>query len=146
MAERSRTEKVDGDVPSYFSKLGSGSPKPRQKYGGMFCNVEGAFENKTINFDSLSVGKKSTHRKVKVPDSIASSDGLSESGSETSSVGSMDGHGTADKVDVQRDESGQEEKSPAYTQVMVSKRNCMLYTALKVFPCTSHVYLLIFPL
>ncbi|XP_071985712.1 dihydropyrimidinase-related protein 4 isoform X1 [Engystomops pustulosus] len=113
MAERSRTDTLQGDVPSYFSKLGSGSPKPRQKYGGMFCNVEGAFENKNINFDSLSVGKK---RKAQVPGSSASSDGLSECGSEGSSGGSMDGQGAAERVDPPMNESGQEETNPASTQ------------------------------
>ncbi|CAN0012596.1 unnamed protein product [Lampetra fluviatilis] len=49
----------DEDLPVYFGRLGSGSPKPRQKYGGMFCTVEGAYENKTIDFDSYSVGRRS---------------------------------------------------------------------------------------
>ncbi|XP_078146798.1 dihydropyrimidinase-related protein 2 [Centroberyx gerrardi] len=42
------------DCASLLSKLGSDSPRPRVKYGGMFCNVEGAFENKTLNFESFS--------------------------------------------------------------------------------------------
>lgn len=44
----------DDDCSSLLSRLGSDSPRPRMKYGGMFCNVEGAFENKTLNFESLS--------------------------------------------------------------------------------------------
>ncbi|XP_073510167.1 dihydropyrimidinase-related protein 2 isoform X1 [Phyllobates terribilis] len=45
----------DGEeVPAFFKNMGSGSPKPRQKFCGMFCPVEGSSENKTINFDSLS--------------------------------------------------------------------------------------------
>uniref|UniRef100_A0A665VBE9 Dihydropyrimidinase like 4 n=1 Tax=Echeneis naucrates TaxID=173247 RepID=A0A665VBE9_ECHNA len=39
---------------SLLSRLGSDSPRPRMKYGGMFCSVEGAFENKTLNFESFS--------------------------------------------------------------------------------------------
>uniref|UniRef100_A0A6I8PPQ1 Dihydropyrimidinase-related protein 2 n=1 Tax=Ornithorhynchus anatinus TaxID=9258 RepID=A0A6I8PPQ1_ORNAN len=44
-------------VPAFFEKLGSGSPKPRQKFCGMFCPVEGSADNKTIDFDSLSGGR-----------------------------------------------------------------------------------------
>uniref|UniRef100_A0A669D8R3 Dihydropyrimidinase like 4 n=1 Tax=Oreochromis niloticus TaxID=8128 RepID=A0A669D8R3_ORENI len=43
----------EDDCSSLLSRLGSDSPRPRMKYGGMFCNVEGAFENKTLNFESL---------------------------------------------------------------------------------------------
>ncbi|XP_054621361.1 dihydropyrimidinase-related protein 4-like [Dunckerocampus dactyliophorus] len=52
MSERRISQ--DDDGASLLSKLGSDSPRPRMKYGGMFCNVEGAFENKTLNFESLS--------------------------------------------------------------------------------------------
>ncbi|CAL8379688.1 unnamed protein product [Gadus morhua 'NCC'] len=44
----------DDDECSLLSRLGSDSPRPRVKYGGMFCSVEGAFENKTLNFESFS--------------------------------------------------------------------------------------------
>ncbi|RVE59249.1 hypothetical protein OJAV_G00186610 [Oryzias javanicus] len=44
----------EDDCSSLLSRLGSDSPRPRIKYGGMFCNVEGAFENKTLNFESFS--------------------------------------------------------------------------------------------
>ncbi|KAM4675160.1 dihydropyrimidinase-related protein 2 isoform 1-T1 [Discoglossus pictus] len=47
------------EVPSFFKNLGSGSPKPRQKFCGMFCPVEGSSENKTIDFHSLSNGRGS---------------------------------------------------------------------------------------
>uniref|UniRef100_A0A8C8R8J9 Dihydropyrimidinase-related protein 2 n=1 Tax=Pelusios castaneus TaxID=367368 RepID=A0A8C8R8J9_9SAUR len=56
MCKRSSTE----EVPAFFKNLGSGSPKPRQKFCGMFCPVEGSLENKTIDFDSLSVGRGSS--------------------------------------------------------------------------------------
>ncbi|CAM2117663.1 unnamed protein product [Caretta caretta] len=55
MAEQ-RQERREPDLPAYFAALGSGSPKPRQKFGGMFCSVEGAFENKTLDLDALSGG------------------------------------------------------------------------------------------
>ncbi|KAM4636100.1 dihydropyrimidinase-related protein 4 isoform 3-T3 [Discoglossus pictus] len=80
----------------------------------MFCNVEGAFENKTINFDSLSVGKKSV-RKLELSQSMPGSDELSVSGSECSSQGSLDGLG-ADKVDLQERGSGTEDLPPTDTQ------------------------------
>lgn len=44
----------EADKSSLFSSLGRESPRPRMKYGGMFSNVEGAFENKTLNFESFS--------------------------------------------------------------------------------------------
>lgn len=42
------------DVPAFFKNMGSGSPKPRQKFCGMFCPVEGSSDNKTLDFDALS--------------------------------------------------------------------------------------------
>ncbi|XP_056146358.1 dihydropyrimidinase-related protein 2-like [Lampris incognitus] len=46
-----------GEVPAFFKKMGADSPKPRQKFCGMFCPVEGSADNKTLDFDSLSGGK-----------------------------------------------------------------------------------------
>ncbi|XP_069474958.1 dihydropyrimidinase-related protein 2 isoform X2 [Ambystoma mexicanum] len=43
----------------FFKNLGSGSPKPRQKFCGMFCPVEGSSENKTLDFHSLPPSKGS---------------------------------------------------------------------------------------
>ncbi|CAI5795734.1 Hypothetical predicted protein [Podarcis lilfordi] len=63
MAEKRQSGKPTEDeeeVPAFFKNLGSGSPKPRQKFCGMFCPVEGSLENKTIDFDSLSVGRGSS--------------------------------------------------------------------------------------
>uniref|UniRef100_A0A8C1FVM2 Dihydropyrimidinase like 4 n=1 Tax=Cyprinus carpio carpio TaxID=630221 RepID=A0A8C1FVM2_CYPCA len=54
MAERRLLPQED-DQGSLLSRLGTDSPKPRVKFGGMFCNIEGAFENKTLNFESYSV-------------------------------------------------------------------------------------------
>ncbi|XP_016852694.1 dihydropyrimidinase-related protein 2 isoform X1 [Anolis carolinensis] len=54
MAEKRQAgEEDEGEVPAFFKNLGSGSPKPRQKFCGMFCPVEGSLENKTIDFGSL---------------------------------------------------------------------------------------------
>lgn len=53
MSER-RSSTEEADKSSLFSSLGHESPRPRMKYGGMFSNVEGAFENKTLNFESFS--------------------------------------------------------------------------------------------
>ncbi|KAI3364731.1 hypothetical protein L3Q82_000887 [Scortum barcoo] len=52
MSERRHSQ--EDDCSSLLSRLGSDSPRPRMKYGGMFCSVEGAFENKTLNFESFS--------------------------------------------------------------------------------------------
>lgn len=52
MSDRKMSQ--DEDCASLLSKLGSDSPRPRMKYGGMFCSVEGAFENKTLSFESFS--------------------------------------------------------------------------------------------
>ncbi|KAF4789411.1 Dihydropyrimidinase-related protein 2 [Turdus rufiventris] len=59
MAEKKQNGRQgeEEEVPAFFKNLGSGSPKPRQKFCGMFCPVEGSLENKTIDFDSLSVGR-----------------------------------------------------------------------------------------
>ena len=40
-------------VPVFFTNMGSGSPKPRQKFCGMFCPVEGSGDSKTLEFQSL---------------------------------------------------------------------------------------------
>lgn len=42
----------------YLARPGTTDQVPRQKYGGMFCNVEGAFESKTLDFDALRVGQR----------------------------------------------------------------------------------------
>lgn len=48
----------EDDLPVYLARPGTTDQVPRQKYGGMFCNVEGAFESKTLDFDALSVGQR----------------------------------------------------------------------------------------
>ncbi|XP_036379534.1 dihydropyrimidinase-related protein 3 isoform X4 [Megalops cyprinoides] len=80
MAERKRNWDKEDDLPVYLARPGTTDQVPRQKYGGMFCNVEGAFESKTIDFDALSVGQRSSRtaktqnkreasQEVKSPDS-----------------------------------------------------------------------------
>uniref|UniRef100_A0A4W5KXJ7 Dihydropyrimidinase like 3 n=1 Tax=Hucho hucho TaxID=62062 RepID=A0A4W5KXJ7_9TELE len=60
MAECKRNwDKEENDnFPVYLAIPGTADQVPRQKYGGMFCNVEGAYESKTIDFDALSVGQR----------------------------------------------------------------------------------------
>uniref|UniRef100_A0A8D0D9H0 Dihydropyrimidinase like 4 n=1 Tax=Sander lucioperca TaxID=283035 RepID=A0A8D0D9H0_SANLU len=55
-----RRSSPEDDCTSLLSRLGSDSPRPRMKYGGMFCSVEGAFENKTLNFESFSPQTENT--------------------------------------------------------------------------------------
>uniref|UniRef100_A0A1A8GSR1 Dihydropyrimidinase-related protein 2 n=1 Tax=Nothobranchius korthausae TaxID=1143690 RepID=A0A1A8GSR1_9TELE len=44
------------EVPPFFQKIGSDSPsRPRQKFCGVFCPVEGSSDSKTLDFDALSV-------------------------------------------------------------------------------------------
>lgn len=44
-----------GEVPAFFQSMGSDSPaRPRQKFCGMFCPVEGSSDSKTLDFDALS--------------------------------------------------------------------------------------------
>ncbi|XP_056627928.1 dihydropyrimidinase-related protein 4 isoform X1 [Triplophysa dalaica] len=67
MAER-RLLPQDDDQGSMLSRLGTDSPKPRVKFGGMFCNVEGAYENKTLNFESYSPSSARRNPKGRVDD------------------------------------------------------------------------------
>ncbi|XP_060941968.1 dihydropyrimidinase-related protein 3 isoform X2 [Limanda limanda] len=62
MAERrvNRDRAEDDLLPVYLARPGTADQVPRQKYGGLFSNVEGAFESKTIDFDALSVGQRSS--------------------------------------------------------------------------------------
>ena len=80
MAER-RPMPRDDDEGSLLSKLGTDSPKPRVKFGGMFCNVEGAYENKTLNFESFSPNTQRRHVRTRQEDRCHS-----DTFSDTSSV------------------------------------------------------------
>uniref|UniRef100_A0A8C4HNP5 Dihydropyrimidinase like 3 n=1 Tax=Dicentrarchus labrax TaxID=13489 RepID=A0A8C4HNP5_DICLA len=64
MAERrGNWDMAEDDLPVYLARPGTADQVPRQKYGGLFCNVEGAFESKTIDFDALSVGQRGSQGK-----------------------------------------------------------------------------------
>ncbi|XP_043109013.1 dihydropyrimidinase-related protein 4 isoform X1 [Puntigrus tetrazona] len=88
MAERRLLPQED-DQGSLLSRLGTDSPKPRVKFGGMFCNIEGAFENKTLNFESYSPGSARRNPRGRVDDQR---DGFSDtsSTSDFSSVSQTD--------------------------------------------------------
>ncbi|KAM3926359.1 dihydropyrimidinase-related protein 3 isoform 1-T1 [Leptodactylus fuscus] len=58
MASGNRGWDKEDDLPVYLARPGTADQVPRVKYGGMFCNVEGAYESKTIDFDSLNVGQR----------------------------------------------------------------------------------------
>ncbi|XP_060096543.1 dihydropyrimidinase-related protein 3 isoform X1 [Heteronotia binoei] len=60
--EREPPEAADEELPVYLARPGTADQVPRQKYGGMFCSVEGAFESKTLDFGALSVGQRGAHR------------------------------------------------------------------------------------
>ncbi|KAM7374628.1 hypothetical protein PAMP_007275 [Pampus punctatissimus] len=83
MAERrGNWDKAEEDLPVYLARPGTADQVPRQKYSGLFCNVEGAFESKTIDFDALSVGQRGsrTPRTAKRETGLDASDIKSFSG------------------------------------------------------------------
>lgn len=58
MAERRGKWDKEDDLPVYLARPGTADQVPRQKYGGLFCSVQDAFDSKTIDFDALSVGQR----------------------------------------------------------------------------------------
>ncbi|GCB66214.1 hypothetical protein scyTo_0004928 [Scyliorhinus torazame] len=89
MAEGKRRWGKEDDLPVYLARPGTTAQTPRQKYGGMFCTVEGAYERKTIDFDAYSVGRRSgrVSRSASRQDLLSpESDGLSESASDISEI------------------------------------------------------------
>ncbi|XP_067850441.1 dihydropyrimidinase-related protein 1-like isoform X2 [Heptranchias perlo] len=89
MAEGKRNWNKDEDLPVYLARPGTTAQTPRQKYGGMFCTVEGAYESKTIDFDAYSVGRRSAKmsRSASRQDILSpESDGLSETASDISEI------------------------------------------------------------
>ncbi|XP_053421894.1 dihydropyrimidinase-related protein 1 isoform X2 [Nycticebus coucang] len=103
MADRRRAWNTEDDLPVYLARPGSSAQTPRQKYGGMFAAVEGAYENKTIDFDAYSVGRRGsarTPRSAGRPDAVGlpgpggsedtASDVSEPSGSAVSSPGERD--------------------------------------------------------
>ncbi|XP_053314240.1 dihydropyrimidinase-related protein 1 isoform X1 [Spea bombifrons] len=85
-AERKRNWNKEDDLPVYLARPGTTAQTPRVKYGGMFASVEGAYENKTIDFDAYSVGKKGTRtpRSSSRPD--LDGDNFSETASDVSEI------------------------------------------------------------
>lgn len=77
----------DDELPVYLARPGTAAQTPRQKYGGMFASVEGAFENKTIDFEAYSVGQKGarTPRSGSRPELL---DRAGEMGSDSSELSS----------------------------------------------------------
>ena len=103
MADRRRAWNTEDDLPVYLARPGSAAQTPRQKYGGMFAAVEGAYKNKTIDFDAYSVGRRGsarTPRSAGRPDAVGlpgpggsedtASDVSELSGSAVSSPGERD--------------------------------------------------------
>uniref|UniRef100_A0A8C4ERU0 Dihydropyrimidinase like 2b n=1 Tax=Dicentrarchus labrax TaxID=13489 RepID=A0A8C4ERU0_DICLA len=75
-----------GEVPAFFKSMGSDSPaRPRQKFCGMFCPVEGSSDSKTLDFDALSMCRGAT---ATIPTSSSSSSSSSSSCSSSSSSSS----------------------------------------------------------
>ncbi|KAI4884390.1 hypothetical protein NFI96_011238 [Prochilodus magdalenae] len=63
MAEARRALNREDELPVYLARPGTADQAARQKHGGLFCSVEGAYESKTIDFEALSVG----HRGARTP-------------------------------------------------------------------------------
>lgn len=66
--DRGRTEEdqAEDDLPLYLARQPRKTEQvPRQSHRGLFCTVEDAFENKTIDFDALSSGQKK-HRTPRI--------------------------------------------------------------------------------
>lgn len=53
------------EVPAFFKSMGSDSPaRPRQKFCGVFCPVEGSSDSKTLDFDALSACRGRSNGRV----------------------------------------------------------------------------------
>nr|XP_023653021.1 dihydropyrimidinase-related protein 1-like isoform X1 [Paramormyrops kingsleyae]XP_023653022.1 dihydropyrimidinase-related protein 1-like isoform X1 [Paramormyrops kingsleyae]XP_023653023.1 dihydropyrimidinase-related protein 1-like isoform X1 [Paramormyrops kingsleyae] len=88
MSDYHRRWNKEDDLPVYLARPGSTAQTPRQKSYGMFSSVEGAFENKTIDFDSYSVGRKGSRSpRSGSRENLVDGDYFSGSASETSEVG-----------------------------------------------------------
>ncbi|KAM8938613.1 dihydropyrimidinase-related protein 1 isoform 2-T2 [Pelodytes ibericus] len=85
-AERKRNWNKEDDLPVYLARPGTTAQTPRVKYGGMFANVEGAYENKTIDFDAYSVGKKGSRTPRSGSRLEMDGDNFSETASDVSEI------------------------------------------------------------
>lgn len=62
---RLRGMSTAGEVPAFFKSMGSDSPaRPRQKFCGVFCPVEGSSDSKTLDFDALSACRGRSNDRV----------------------------------------------------------------------------------
>nr|XP_015200356.1 PREDICTED: dihydropyrimidinase-related protein 1 isoform X1 [Lepisosteus oculatus] len=86
MAERRRNWNKEDDLPVYLARPGTTAQTPRQKSWGMFASVEGAYENKTIDFDSYSVGRKGNRTPRSGSREMLEGDNFSETASDVSEV------------------------------------------------------------
>ncbi|XP_058861358.1 dihydropyrimidinase-related protein 1-like isoform X4 [Acipenser ruthenus] len=82
---RGNWDKED-DLPVYLARPGTTAQTPRQKSWGMFASVEGAYENKTIDFDAYSVGKKGSRTPRSDSREVLDGDSFSETASDVSEV------------------------------------------------------------
>ncbi|MGH0177800.1 UNVERIFIED_CONTAM: hypothetical protein FKN15_015574 [Acipenser sinensis] len=82
---RGNWDKED-DLPVYLARPGTTAQTPRQKSWGMFASVEGAYENKTIDFDAYSVGKKGSRTPRSDSREVLDGDNFSETASDVSEV------------------------------------------------------------
>uniref|UniRef100_G3UN65 Dihydropyrimidinase-related protein 1 n=1 Tax=Loxodonta africana TaxID=9785 RepID=G3UN65_LOXAF len=103
-AERTkRAWNTEDDLPVYLARPGSAAQTPRQKYGGMFAAVEGAYENKTIDFDAYSVGRRGSARTPRSSGRLDAS-GLPGPGGEDTASDLSDPSGSAVSSPGERDE------------------------------------------
>ncbi|XP_039217470.1 dihydropyrimidinase-related protein 1-like isoform X2 [Crotalus tigris] len=82
-------EEAEDELPVYLARPGTAAQTPRQKYGGMFAAVEGAFENKTLDFQAYSVGQKG----ARTPRSGSRSDLLDRAGEAGGDCSEVSGSG-----------------------------------------------------
>uniref|UniRef100_A0A1A8GJB1 Collapsin response mediator protein 1 n=1 Tax=Nothobranchius korthausae TaxID=1143690 RepID=A0A1A8GJB1_9TELE len=105
MSDCRRQWNREDELPVYLAGPISTGPNQRKSYG-MFSSVEGAFDSKTIDFDSYAVGRKgsrtprsgSRERILDSGDPIEKTPGDAREGSQTNSTGEIDGTGTGVEV------------------------------------------------
>ncbi|XP_028657672.1 dihydropyrimidinase-related protein 1 isoform X1 [Erpetoichthys calabaricus] len=86
MTDRRRYWEKEDDLPVYLARPGTTAQTPRQKSWGMFASVEGAYENKTIDFEAYTVGKKGCRTPRSGSREVLEGDNFSETASDVSEV------------------------------------------------------------
>ncbi|XP_036276655.1 dihydropyrimidinase-related protein 1 isoform X2 [Pipistrellus kuhlii] len=104
MADRRRAWNTEDDLPVYLARPGSAAQTPRQKHGGMFAAVEGAYENKTIDFDAYSVGRRGSARTPRGPGQLDAAGLPGPGGSEDTASDVSEPSGSAVSSPGERDE------------------------------------------